>query len=504
MKFHVHHLKGCSPAPLANYLKALGVLRLIAEQADTAVRGWWQDEHFCLLSKLTGEELRAFFLADYAPTPFLSPWNKGCGFFKPGDPGMAPIETSTAPRFANFRAGIQAGRQLTALETEADAVIRAIKNRTKTNKAFQTPEQRELLSRSRTFTDVVKSLSDTLAKTTDPDAAEKLRAELAEIKELTSESSGPPTATAAQKMKNSSGYKRLLAAANRHFANLKAVLIPACRAEWRGPHADWLSTAVVLNDDGSCQWPSLLGTGGNDANLDFTNTAMQMVVQLFDTSSSLGESRAATAELLSNALWGQPSSSLQGSAIGQFQPGAAGGANSTNGPTGESLVNPWDFLLLMEGSLLFTPSATRTLDPRVMAGASAPFALRSHAAGYSSAGTENSQRGEQWMPLWRQPCTVSELAGLFSEARVQLGRQTANRAIDVVKGIARLGVARGIDSFVRYGYLERNGQSKLAVPLGRIEVQHRPEVFLADDLARWHETLRRRTGQEPVKSSHSG
>ncbi len=496
MKWFVHKLKGCSPAPLGNYLKALGVLRLIAEQADSAVRGWWQDEHFCLLSTLSEDEILSFFLNAYAPTPFLSPWNKGCGFFKPDDPGMSPIEKSTAPRFTKFRDGIRAARQLIDEQTNADAVIRAIKARTKTNKTFQTPEEREVLASSRTFVGLVAQLSQSLADATDDATRASLKRELDEVRELVSEATAPPTAAVAAKIKASQGYKRLLAAAERHFANLKALLIPNCRAQWRGAHAQWLSTAVVLTEDGSCQYPSLLGTGGNDGNLDFTNTAMQMIVQLFDLSSPHAESRPAAGELLFNALWGRPSSNLQSSAIGQFQPGAAGGANSTNGPTGESLVNPWDFLLLMEGSLLFLPSATRTLDQRVMGGASAPFALRSHAAGYSSAGAEKAQRGEQWMPLWSQPCTVPELVGLFGEARVQLGRQTANRAIDVVKAIARLGVARGINSFVRYGYLERNGQSTLAVPLGRIAVQHRPEVFLTDDLARWHESLQRRTGDK--------
>ena len=496
MTFYVHRLKGCSPAPLANYLKALGVLRLISEQADSSVRGWWQDEQFCLLSKLSEEEIRSFFLNSYEPTPLLSPWNKGCGFFKPDDPGMSPIENSTAPRFAKFREGIRAGRQLSDEQTQADAVIRAIKNRTKTNKSFQSSEERELLSRSNTFVRIVEQLSQSLADANDEATRDSLKRELAEVTQLVSEAAGPPTAAVAAKLKLTAGYKRLLAAAERHFASLKALLIPTCRAEWRGPHANWLSTAVVLAEDGTSQYPSLLGTGGNDGNLDFTNTAMQMIVQLFDMSSPAGESQPVAGELLCNSLWGQPSSNLQSSAIGQFQPGAAGGANSTNGPTGDSLVNPWDFLLLMEGSLLIVPSATRTLDPRLMSGASAPFALRSHAAGYSSAGAEKSQRGEQWMPLWSQPCTVPELVGLFGEARVQLGRQTANRAIDVVKAIARLGVSRGINSFVRYGYLERNGQSTLAVPLGRIEVQHRPEAFLTDDLARWHESLQRRTGDK--------
>jgi len=30
MTWHVHELKGCAPVPLARYLKALGVLRVVA------------------------------------------------------------------------------------------------------------------------------------------------------------------------------------------------------------------------------------------------------------------------------------------------------------------------------------------------------------------------------------------------------------------------------------------------------------------------------------------
>ena len=58
--------------------------------------------------------------------------------------------------------------------------------------------------------------------------------------------------------------------------------------------------------------------------------------------------------------------------------------------------------------------------------------------------------------------------------------------------ISRLGVARGIDAFIRYGYLERNGQSTLAVPLGRVNVRQHPHAHLIDDLASWLDRLQRR------------
>ena len=80
------------------------------------------------------------------------------------------------------------------------------------------------------------------------------------------------------------------------------------------------------------------------------------------------------------------------------------------------------------------------------------------------------------MPLWARPATLTDVVALFGEARVQLDRQTANRPVDVARAISRLGVARGIDAFTRYGYLERNGQSTLAVPLGRVHVRQHPHA----------------------------
>jgi CRISPR-associated protein Csx17 len=42
---------------------------------------------------------------------------------------------------------------------------------------------------------------------------------------------------------------------------------------------------------------------------------------------------------------------------------------------------------------------------------------------------------------------------------------------------------------MRFGFLERNGQSTLAVPLGRIEVIARPQARLVDDLSFWLDRL---------------
>ncbi len=55
-------LPGCMTEPLGSYLKALGVLRLVAEQADPSAAGWWAGDTFMLRSRFDLEELEQFFL----------------------------------------------------------------------------------------------------------------------------------------------------------------------------------------------------------------------------------------------------------------------------------------------------------------------------------------------------------------------------------------------------------------------------------------------------------
>lgn len=502
MTMQIHVLKGCSPVPLAHYLKALGILRLVGEQADPQARGWWEGEHFRLMTKVSRDELESFFLERYEPTPLLSPWNKGCGFFKASDPGLTPLEKSTALRFEGFRRGVTEARRLLDEISHADATIRAIKARTKaTAKGFQSEEQRQLLETSDAWRSVLRQLQEQLNKPDlPPEKQLEVERNVKTITSLTQKVAKPPTKTEAASLKTSAGYKRLLSAAERKFKALKATLIPDCRRTWRGPHAEWLSAAVVLDEAGNPEWPSLLGTGGNDGNLDFTNNFMQQLGLLFDLASETGEPTAAAKELLCNAFWMEPANKLSSAAVGQYQPGAAGGANSSTGFASGNLVNPWDFILMMEGATLLTSKATRRLDPNTFSRASAPFAVRAHAAGFASPGSEKAQRGEQWMPLWKQPATLDEVATMYGEARVQLGRQTASRPVDVARAISRLGAARGVEAFVRYGYLERNGQSTLAVPLGRVKVRQHPRAYLIDDLAGWMDRLGRRSRDKNAPS----
>ncbi len=434
---HVHDLDGCAPAPLAHYLKALGVMRLVAEQADSEARGWWEGERFRLLTRLDSDELERFFLEQYQPTPLASPWNKGSGYFYPNDPGLSPVEKSTAHRFAPLRDGVKDGRLLLGELEKADRDVRSIKSEVKGKE----------------------------------DKAQK------------------------QILKESKEYKERLARAERKFKSLKTDLIPRIRLMWRGPHREWMDAAMVLLDDGTPKFPALLGTGGNDGRLDFTNNFFQRLNEVFDLNNADGHPRPFAKSWFAAALWGSATLGCQhGNAVGQYLPGMAGGANSGNGPDADSLLNPADFLLMLEGVILFNVNTTRRLGAsHGSSRAAAPFVVGAQGAGYASAAdSDESSRGEQWMPLWSQPMTLGELRHLLAEGRAQIGAKAVREPLDMARAITRLGVARGITAFQRYGYIERNGQSNLAVPLGRFSVPEQvvPYTACLDDLSAWLPRLR--------------
>jgi CRISPR-associated protein Csx17 len=180
-------LAGCTPVPLASYLKALGVLRLVAEQADPDARGYWENEQFVLESRLDEEGLNGFFLEQYEPTPIIAPWNGGSGFYpKDNKSGIEPIEQGDVPRLRALR--------------DAIGVARTNLDQLGLQEKPEGEAKRELLN--------------------------SLRAKLDD---------------------------RALA---------------------------WLDASVLLTEENP-KYPPLLGTGGNDGRLDFTNNFMQRLVALF-------------------------------------------------------------------------------------------------------------------------------------------------------------------------------------------------------------------------------
>jgi CRISPR-associated protein Csx17 len=264
-----------------------------------------------------------------------------------------------------------------------------------------------------------------------------------------------------------------------------------CRAMLPDSIVVWLDTCFALTNTDLAPF-SLLGSGGNDGVADFGSLFMQRVCQIVE-SGSIETSRA----WLCSSLFGEGLAPLLEDTVGQFNPGSTGGANAVQGKfEADSLVNPWDFVLMIEGAVLFAGSVARRMGSYTGGRAVFPFSVESVAVGYGSATaseeTSDGSRAELWLPLWDGGCTLSELRHLFAEGRAQVGRRQAKNAVEFALAVNLLGVSRGVASFVRYGFLKRNGRAFLAAPLGRVEVCLRPSTHLLDDppLVGWIDRLR--------------
>lgn len=400
-------LAGCRPVPLASYLKALAVLRLVGEQADPTARGWWRDDAFVLRTALERDALVRFFLHDYRPTPIVAPWSGGSGFYpKDNRDAIMRIAGSAAARLETYRTVIAGA------------------------------------------TDILVAL----------DVGEKVPSEK------------------------------------------KAVLLETCRARLLEAALPWLDAAYLMTVGGP-KYPPLLGTGGNDGRLDFTNNFMQRLLDILDPAT--GAPRASSGALLAGALFDSPTDALTEGAVGQFLPSGAGGANAGTGFEGDSRVNPWDFVLMLEGAVMFAVAAVRRMEYETGGALSYPFTVRAAGVGYGSASAadESASRGEIWLPLWDRPARAVEIKALLAEGRARVSGRTARNGVDFARAIATLGVDRGIAAFERYGFQERNGRSYLATPLERFAVREQPTVRLLDEIDDWLDAFRRRATSDLAPAS---
>lgn len=197
-------------------------------------------------------------------------------------------------------------------------------------------------------------------------------------------------------------------------------------------------------------------------------------------------------ELLRGFLHGTPTRSLRESAAGMFMLGSAGGANTGPGVENEKLPNnPWQFIFLIEGSLLWAGSLSSQQSGMSSVGrfATSPFTVRHVAAGNSSFDGARDQAGvvEVWTPVWSRPSSVREIERLLADGRVEVrarsgSMERARDALDFADAVGSLGVDRGVESFLRFALLDRRGGSYIAVPAGRLQVRHRSEVDLLRQL----------------------
>jgi len=289
---------------------------------------------------------------------------------------------------------------------------------------------------------------------------------------------------------------KTLGISNKPSAEVKARLLRHYRRDMPDEFVRWMDTALVLQSTGQA-FPPLMGTGGNDSRLDFAQNYMQRLVALgFPDRKLVQEAES----WLRHALFGKATYKLLSAAIGQFDPGRAGGPNATTGMEGSSLVNPWDFVLMLEGSLMLAGAAARRFGTNQRDKAVFPFTVRAAPVGYAS-GADRDQwdsRGEIWLPLWSTPTSLSELRLILAEGRAEYNGRQAQDGIDFACAVATLGVERGLSAFARYGFLKRSGKAYVATLLDVFPVRKRSHADLLREADGWLEAFRRACSGDAV------
>jgi CRISPR-associated protein Csx17 len=281
----------------------------------------------------------------------------------------------------------------------------------------------------------------------------------------------------------------------------KEELLVLCRNRFPEYALPWLDSAFVLTGDGA-KYPPLLGTGGNDGRLEFTNNFMQRLTEVFDL--PLGSPTEMSESWLDNALFGTALPVLVRGAIGQFSPAAGGGANASTGFDSPPATNPWDYILMLEGAILFAGATMKRLETVEPGYLVYPFCVKQVGVGYGSSALsdEANSRCEMWLPLWEQPVGLSELKALLSEGRAQVGGRPARDGVDFARAVATLGIDRGIKAFQRYGFQVRNGLAYFATPLQRVTVRHNQLASqLLAPIDHWLERFRQEARKDSAPSS---
>lgn len=470
-------LKGCKSEPFASYLKALAVLRIVSCQADASARGWWENGIFILESKFDSTGLLEFFTKEYKPTPIVAPWNGGSGFFEGDDrTGLDALRSSTSQRFHTYRQTIEAILRMPEMSSRELTIGQLIDNAKEATSKVGRRKRAE----------IERALNEIL------DAIEKHKLTLAMINPMsnTIERLEQETKNVARSSKNiDSAIKEILRPAKkmRTIANklkrksYKERIIQACRDRLPDAALEWIDAAVVIGAEGIVEYPPILGSGGNEGRLDYTNNFMFCIKRVLIHPPSWND----TDPNLVNALFGKPSGSYENISIGQFDPGRAGGFNQ--GPNIEQKdfpINPWDYVLTIEGAVAWSSSIGKRSMPGGKSLLKSPFTVKVKAVGYTSSNGEDEAvaKAELWAPLWNRAITYSELKTFISEGRADVGRRMARNTIEFAEAVSSLGVDRGVTEFVRYDLLKRRGDNFIALPAGRFPVTYRRESDLIREL----------------------
>jgi len=419
-------LEGCTPETLLDYLKSLGMFKVLSEQLDGDARSYWKNDTFHIVSNEDKEKIIDFFMNEYAPIPIVVPWS-GSDFF--GVEKTGAIKTHKKP------------------PADSELINSYISNGSERLKEYR------------------GSIEKTL------EIIERMDIDKKDIK-----------------------------ANSKEGKMMKVEFINRLRSSLPESVVDFLDVATKTGTD-DIFMNTLLGSGGgNDGRLNFGSNYMQCVwlcLPDFDDQKDLkgNYKKFDSQESLMMALFKEgEGGSISQDSPGLFSPGGVGGPNAFEGYEADSLRNPWDFILAMEGITLLAGSLSRRYGSMASERASFPFTCRLSPSGSESLLLSEESNKEVWMPMWEDKVKLNGLTSVFHEGRAEVSGKFAESGIEFARAVASLGVDRGISRFRRFGLIKgRIGGDNYhtGAKLDTIEVPDNPRehIRLLDELDPWLQRL---------------
>lgn len=402
-----HHLTGCITAPASDYLKTLGLFKIVSSRdIDATIR--WENGYCVMQTRMEKNEIFEFLTSKYAPSPIISPWS-----YNKYQKTVEAIKDSKDQRFDGYQ--------------------EAIKTMEKVFEKF---------------------------------------AKILGVKEIS----------------------------KKDIDKDKLTLAKLCRNYLSDEVVPWLDVVYVVKKD-KPKFAPILGTGANDGNHDISDNFVARILELLNP-----ENKSRSTELLESALFGNAVPLSKVNTIGH-NPGGSGGPNFGMGFEGHALSNPWNYVLMIEGTMLFAGNIAKKLSTNTDK-AIFPFTAATSNVGYHTAseietdeGSEPETRAEMWFPVWANPCTYGELRHFFNEGRIQLGKRHANTGTEFARAIISLGMTRGISTFQRFCILKRKGKAYLTIDAGMIRVTDEPAVKLLEEIDGWRNMITKKSKEKGASKS---
>jgi len=416
-------LTGCTPQPLMSYLKALGILRLVSEQADPEARGWWEKGIFVLNSKLSETDLVEFFIKHYEPTPIIVPW-AGNDFFD----------------FKEMIDNLRANKYSKYSSTPKGAEIIA---------AFMQISSPRISKYKTAITQALKAF------------------EICGIK---------------KKEEIEKNKKR-----KAHYTAILRSIVPDEVVPWIDAAIIISQTATVTNwllgagggNDGNTHFSDNFMQNLYDVLPEF-DELRKKPGDTYKISSSLLQN-AIFGTFTHNLIKDRTSALYDPGAVGG--PNATTGMERKSISNPWNIILLFEGIIGFAGAIyrrLNPLAVTNQTFP------SFPFHFFHNITTEANTVEKEEEDGrEQWVPIWERPATWSEISYILKEGRAEIGKRNANQGIDMARALTSLGIDRGLKGFFRYGILKGRvgGENYVSTTLlGFFPPRYIPQVKLLDEI----------------------